>query len=187
MWCGRWADAVVPSPRPLQSPGLCYANEIMTRKKWVILLAALALIGLYAKFRSPGNVAETSPAPVDVELQTRRYEIRSDIATARKEIEQIIITLTTYGKTWRIATHSDNLQAAFNEAESPTLSLIRAEVPVVIFTDDLQIRLRQYAPNRLALDVKSASRVGKSDFGENRRHIKQLLTALDNHFNHATP
>ena len=157
----------------------------MTRKKWIILLAVLALIGLYAKFRSPGNVAETSPAPVDAGLQTRRYEIKGDLTTARKEIEQIVRTLTTYGKTWRVATQSDNPNATFNEAESPTLSIIRAEVPVVVFTDDLQIRLRQYAPNRIAVDVKSASRVGKSDFGENRRHIKQLLTALDNHFNRA--
>jgi hypothetical protein len=159
----------------------------MTRKKWIILLVFLALIGLYAKFRSPGNAAETSPAPTDAGLQTRRYEIKGDLAAARREVEQIIPALTTYGKSWRLATGNGNPKAAFSDAESPALAIIRAEVPVVMFTDDLQVRLRQYAPARIAVDVKSASRVGKSDFGENRRHIKQLLAALDQRFANAAP
>lgn len=159
----------------------------MTRKRLIILALVLALIGLYAKFRSPGNVAETSPAPTDAQLQTRRYEIKGDLATARREIEQIIPTLTTYGGAWKLSTHSNNPKAAFNDTENASLSIIRAEVPVVVFTDDMQVRLRQYAPNRIAVDVKSASRVGKSDFGENRRHIRQLLAALDQRFANAAP
>jgi hypothetical protein len=159
----------------------------MTRKRLIILIVALALVGLYAKFRSPGNVAETSPAPTDPTLQTRRYEIRGDVALARQEIEEVISTITTYGGAWKLATHSNNPKAAFTDAESPSLAIVRAEVPVVVFTDDLQVRVRQYADKRIAVDVKSASRVGKSDFGENRRHIRQLLAELDKRFAATSP
>jgi hypothetical protein len=159
----------------------------MTRNRLIVLLVVVALVGLYVKFRSPGNVAETSPAPADPGLQTRRYDIKGDLSSARKEVEQIIPTLTTYGGAWKLATHNDNPKAAFTDAEGPTLAIVRAEVPVLVFTDDLQVRLRQYAENRVAVDVKSASRVGKSDFGENRRHIRQFLAALDKHFTASAP
>ena len=36
--------------------------------------------------------------------------------------------------------------------------------------------------SEVTIDAKSNSRVGRSDFGENARHVNQLLNALDEKF-----
>jgi uncharacterized protein (DUF1499 family) len=55
-------------------------------------------------------------------------------------------------------------------------------VPVTIFIDDLTVTLRTDGQSTL-VDVRSQSRLaGKSDLGENRRHLFQLLRALDEVF-----
>jgi uncharacterized protein (DUF1499 family) len=46
-----------------------------------------------------------------------------------------------------------------------------------MFTDDVIIRMVAGPCTRLG--ARSDSRVGKGDFGENRRHIAQFPTALD--------
>ena len=56
--------------------------------------------------------------------------------------------------------------------------VIKAEVPVVVFTDDLEVYLKQNQ-DEVSIDVKSKSRIGRSDFGENARHVNQLLNVLD--------
>ncbi len=45
------------------------------------------------------------------------------------------------------------------------------------FTDDVTIRL-EAIPTGTRLHVRSKSRVGKSDFGQNRRNVIELFTAL---------
>jgi uncharacterized protein (DUF1499 family) len=59
---------------------------------------------------------------------------------------------------------------------------IRCEVPVLFFTDDLTITIREQN-EQTHVDVESRSRVGRGDFGENRRHIIQVLHALDARMN----
>lgn len=61
---------------------------------------------------------------------------------------------------------------------NPGHDTLHAEVPVLTFTDDLTVTLSSNN-KETTVNVRSASRVGKGDFGENRRHIIQLLTALD--------
>jgi hypothetical protein len=156
---------------------------LIKRRKVIAVLIALlaALVVVVLIFRTPGNVAETSPASSDRQLLSRSYKIAGGVEAAKKTVEDLIPTLSAYGRSWRLVTHDDNPKAniAINDDEVK----VRAEVPVVIFTDDLQMRLRKGAiAGEVAVDVKSASRVGKSDFGENRRHIIQLLTALDKKF-----
>jgi uncharacterized protein (DUF1499 family) len=50
---------------------------------------------------------------------------------------------------------------------------------VLLFTDDLEVRVQPGEGHAYWLvNVRSQSRAGKSDLGENRRHVVQLLEAL---------
>jgi uncharacterized protein (DUF1499 family) len=132
-------------------------------------VAAAGLTGL--AITNSGNVAETSADGKDESLKTRRYRV--DLKTFVEETERLILTLTTYGQNWRII----SADVAENSAT------VKAEVPVVFFTDDLEISAKKEADKEeITVDVRSASRVGKSDLGENRRHILQILKALDAKF-----
>ena len=53
------------------------------------------------------------------------------------------------------------------------------EVPVLLFTDDLTVHIDTDDKGKTRVNVESKSRVGRGDFGENRRHIAQFLRALD--------
>lgn len=54
------------------------------------------------------------------------------------------------------------------------------EVPVArigLFTDDVTVRLSEQ--DGTTVNVRSRSRVGRADLGENRRHVVQLFAVLD--------
>lgn len=113
------------------------------------------------------NTAQT--APDNAELSTRFYDT-SPAATAQK-IRLLIPALRTLGRAWKLR--------ATNEANGTTT--IHCEVLVLVFTDDLIVEVR--AENgKTRVDVRSQSRVGQADLGENRRHIRQFLQHLDVYF-----
>lgn len=133
-----------------------------------VIIAVVVLITGRVFF--PDNSAETATGGGRKNLKTRIY--KTDPETAEKIIMETIPELSTYGRSWKIV----------SESESPEKGkIIKAEVPVVIFTDDLEIYIKK-SEDRISIDAKSSSRVGKSDFGENARHIRQLLNALDEKF-----
>ena len=138
----------------------------------------IGIIGVVAGFMGlliiartfyPTNIAGTAPEHAEAALRTRRY--KTDLKTFRAEAEKIIPTLSTWGRNWRY----------IGAEENETAVTIKAEVPVVVFTDDLQIKAEK-APDGIAVNVHSNSRLGKSDFGENRRHVLQILETLDAKF-----
>ncbi len=135
-----------------------------------LLLGAIPAAGFAALAAlNPTNVAETSESSET--LQTRHY--KTDLQNFVAETEKIIPTLSTYGQNWRIVEST-------TENNSAT---IKTEVPVVFFTDDLEIKaIKEAEKNEIIVNVHSASRVGKSDLGENQRHILQILEALDEKF-----
>jgi uncharacterized protein (DUF1499 family) len=134
----------------------------------VFVFAVLLLIG---RVYYPSNVAATAPDHAEEPLRTRRY--RTDLKTFTGEVRTIIPGLSTWGGNWK--------QIAAEESENA--ALIKAEVPVVVFTDDLQISaVKDAAAGGIIVNVYSRSRVGKSDFGENRRHVLKILEALDAKF-----
>lgn len=119
----------------------------------------------------PANVAETAPNHEEETLRSRRY--KTDLKTFAAETQKIIPTLSAWGKNWK--------HAATDETENS--ALIKAEVPVVVFTDDLVVKAeKDAADGTIIVNIRSNSRVGKSDFGENRRHVLQILEALDKKF-----
>jgi uncharacterized protein (DUF1499 family) len=54
---------------------------------------------------------------------------------------------------------------------------LHASFKVFVFTDDLDLRVAAHGGGAV-LHVRSASRVGKSDLGTNRRRVEALLDAL---------
>jgi len=142
------------------------------RKRWPVgffLLFSPLFIWGFTTMRATDfttNSAQTAPEQNNPDLRTRFYQTSRD--DAAKTVQNLVPTLRTLGRTWKIAASSTR-----NDAIE-----IRCEVAVLLFTDDLTISL-QSEKNGTRVDVRSQSRVGKADFGENRRHIAQLLRALD--------
>ncbi len=139
---------------------------------WLLLALVPAAAAVLA-IRNPGNVAQTRPDHPDPALRTRRYPRRGDPAALRRAIEESMLGLSTYGRSWRVV-------GTTPAAEASGGFTIRAEVPVLLYTDDLAVQVRpDLTKGWWLVDVTSRSRVGKSDLGENRRHVVQLLRLLD--------
>ncbi|HEX8236379.1 MAG TPA: DUF1499 domain-containing protein [Abditibacteriaceae bacterium] len=115
---------------------------------------------------NPTNFAATRPDHSDLQLRTRVYGVAA--ADAVSAVREIIPRLRTYGRLWRMETSSIRRDTV----------VVTCEVPVLFFTDDLKVTVHAQGVHA-QVDVESRSRVGRGDFGENRRHIIQLLHALD--------
>lgn len=137
-----------------------------------IALVGAAAVGIAAlAIANPGKFAETSADSTDERLRPRRY--KTTLETFTVETEKIVLAQTTYLQNWKIAASS-----LYENSAS-----IKAEVPVLIFTDDLEIKAENDAEKgEIIVNVYSTLRVGNSDFGENRRHVLQILKALDERF-----
>ncbi len=135
----------------------------------VVIAVLLLIIFVLARVVYPDNISETSVNHEDEELKTRIYN--ADLQTVFEAVKQIIPTLSTYGSNWKQADAKIENDSA----------IINAEVPVIVFTDDLKVSLKK-SVGKTSVDVFSKSRVGQSDFGENRRHVLQILKALDEKF-----
>ena len=137
-----------------------------SRRAWILLLIALPIL-VATRSTTPTNRAATSPDNSDPTLRTRHY-LQAPQAV-QQAVVALIPTLRTYGRYWHYV-------PAINSAQDS--KVVRAVVPVIIFKDDLEVTLRGDGSGTV-MNVTSASRVGKGDFGENRRHILQILGALD--------
>lgn len=132
----------------------------------VILIIFVVGILVIGRTYFPDNIAETAADGGTKDLKTRVY--KTDLVSAAKDVQTVIPTLTSWGGSWKLIE---------NKFEGDTATIM-AEVPVVMFTDDLVVTLMQ-TEEGVMVNVRSNSRVGKSDFGENRRHVEQILEALD--------
>ena len=130
-------------------------------------LAAAIMVGLV--IMNPNNIAETSADAKEEALRPRKY--KTDLPNFIGETEKIIANQTTYLKSWKLISSN----------ATGTTASIKTEVPVVIFIDDLEIKV-EVQNDEVLVNVHSNSRVGKSDLGENRRHVLQILEALDKKF-----
>ena len=96
--------------------------------------------------------------------------------TYGQKTKKIIPTTMTYGQNWKLAGGGVDAES---QHYSETLSV---EVPV--FIDDLEINaVKEAYTDKIKADLHSKIRTGKSDSGENKRHILQLLEALNEKFN----
>lgn len=148
-----------------------------------LLVGAIPAVGIAALAAlNPTNVAETGKT--NEALKTRYY--KTDLQNFVAETKKIIPTLSTYGRNWKLVGGGGGggSSMVFGKKESQHHSAtIIVEVPVIFFVDDLEINaIKESEKDEINVNVRSASRVGNSDFGENRRHILQILEALDGKF-----
>ena len=94
-------------------------------------------------------------------LATRRYNINAD---------KVFDTALAFAQS------ADWVIACADKADGRIEAT--ATTPILRFKDDVIIRIRALA-NGTRLDIRSASRVGKSDLGVNARRIGALLQQLD--------
>ena len=135
------------------------------RWRWLLLPVALVVVaGVIGKMTNtspPTNRAQSAPDEVP-ELRTRLYS--QSPAEVMQAARRVASEQKTWLRSWRVG------PAQGNE--------LRVEVPVLMFTDDLTLRIDQHY-SQTRVNVTSQSRVGQGDFGENRRHIAHFLRALD--------
>jgi len=132
----------------------------------VFVLCVVAILFIGRTFY-PDNIAKTAEDGGKKGLKTRVY--KADSVTVAKAVKELVPTLSTYGGSWKIVDKSDGDE----------VKAFKIEVPVIIFTDDLEVKIAIKTDGEVKVNVRSASRVGKSDFGENARHIRKFLSALD--------
>lgn len=140
------------------------------RWRWGIPLALLGAFIVFAKLMNtnpPTKSAQTSPGNPD--LKTRLYEVTPE-AAARK-IESLAVS--TYGRSWKVLEE--------NHISANEIQLV-FHVPVLVFTDILTVTIKRKDGETTQVNVESHSQIGQGDFGENRRHIRQLLAAMDKAF-----
>lgn len=136
----------------------------------VLVLSAVAVLIIGRTFY-PDNVARTTPGGGQKGLKTRIY--KTELDTAKNTVVETIPTLTSYGSNWKIV----------SETDLEKLVTVKAEIPVLVFTDDLEVKIKQTEKvGEVQIDVNAQSRVGKSDFGENARSVRKILSALDKKF-----
>ncbi len=108
------------------------------------------------------NRAETAEDLVDTRLRRRIYPIPFE------RVWQAALGLAGHRRGWRVL-QADDLEG-----------LIRAEAQTLLrFVDDVTIRIGLDANAQTRVDMASASRKGKADFGKNARRIGKFLRALD--------
>jgi uncharacterized protein (DUF1499 family) len=130
-----------------------------------VLLAAALVAGVLAATRWPRiNDVETGRTPEYPDLKPRAYRASLDVVVkgARAALARL--------PRWELVGEGSGPAGAEIQAVHST-RLLR-------FKDDVTIRFRR-AEGRTLVSVRSKSRLGKWDFGQNARNIRELLDALD--------
>jgi uncharacterized protein (DUF1499 family) len=131
----------------------------------VLLLLAAGGIVAFAATRWPWiNQVETGATPEYPDLQPRAYSQGEDAVAkaARAAIDRLPrFTFVGAGS----GPGGSSLQAV-------------ATTKLLKFKDDVTVRIRRQG-GATRVSVKSRSRVGKADFGQNARNVREFLAALD--------
>jgi len=136
----------------------------MRARTWMLLLGA-ALVAAWTLTAWPRlNDVETGRTPEYADLQPRHYS-----AWPAKVAEAAKACLAELPR-WRLVGSGSGPGGTEMHAVHTT--------PVWRFDDDVYLRLRAEGGGTRA-SVRSRSRIGKFDFGQNARNIRELLQALD--------
>lgn len=132
--------------------------------KRVLLLAVVA--GAVAAFLAwPRlNLVETGRTPEYPDLQPREYAASEQAVT--EALKAAVSRLSRF--------------AFVGAGRGPGGSEVQyvASTPVFRFKDDVNVRIRREG-GKTKVTVRSKSRTGKIDFGQNARNVRELLAALD--------
>ena len=129
--------------------------------KWTILAMVGAMMVLAACWPVI-NVVETGRTPEYPDLQPKQYHARKD-----RVFEAALRAISLIPR-WTVV--SSRLEQGEIRAEART-RLFR-------FVDDVVIRVAEEG-GASTVNVRSASRIGKGDFGQNARNVRVFFTELD--------
>jgi uncharacterized protein (DUF1499 family) len=134
----------------------------MTRKLLLAvgILAAIAAVVAWPRI----NDVETGRTPEYPDLTVREYSASPD--QVAKAVEQSLARLPR----WTLVGSGKGPMGSEVAAVHQTL--------VFRFKDDVTVKIRREGP-RTKVSVRSHSRLGKWDFGQNARNVRELLGALD--------
>ena len=135
-----------------------------TLLKWLLAVAVIAALAVALTTWPLINDVETGKTPEYPDLQVKEYAARPE--RVAKALE------TALGKLprWEIV-GSGHGQASHSLQAVHTTRVFR-------FKDDVSVRIWREG-ERKRVSVRSRSRIGKADFGQNARNIRELLAALD--------
>ncbi|HEX9996914.1 MAG TPA: DUF1499 domain-containing protein [Abditibacterium sp.] len=140
---------------------------------WILPLIVLLVAAKKLNTSPPTSESQTTPDHEEEALRSRLYD--APWSQVVESAQKVLHEQRTYGRAWKIGQTS----IAGVGAQTHLVQKLRAQVLVLLFIDDLEVTLYEENENRVRVDVKSKSRLGRGDFGENRRHVLQFLTALD--------
>jgi len=132
--------------------------------KRLLLLAVVVVAVLIATAWPRINDVETGRTPEYPDLRRREYAASEEAVT--RSLKQLLTRLPR----WELV----------GGGQGPGGSELQAvhSTRVFHFKDDVTIRIRREG-GRTRVGVRSRSRVGHWDFGQNARNIHELLDALD--------
>jgi len=136
----------------------------MRKLKWPLLVALLAAAGWAYTAWPVLNDVETGRTPEYPDLQPRSYAAPPEQVLAA--VKEALASLPR----WQLVGSGSGPGGARVEAVHAT-RLWR-------FKDDVTIKLTREA-GRTKVSVRSKSRLGRADFGQNARNVRELLAALD--------
>lgn len=128
-------------------------------------LVLLALAGIWAATAWPRiNDVETGRTPEYPDLRVREYAARPE------DVARAVVDALGRLPRWTLV----------GSGQGPGGHAIQAvhETPLLRFKDDVTIQIRRQGA-RTRVSVRSRSRLGTWDFGQNARNIRELLAALD--------
>ena len=125
------------------------------------LIVAIAVAGLLLAWPRI-NVVQTGKTPEYPDLQPRRYSLSLD-----RVFDGVLHAVNRLPR-WMLIAHEPSTGEIQAEARSR----------VFRFVDDVRIRVTD-SNGVTEVDVRSASRVGRRDFGQNARNVRAFFEALD--------
>lgn len=134
----------------------------MAKRVLLVLLVAGAVVAVTAWPRI--NDVETGRTPEYPDLKVREY------AGSEEEVSKAVKDAVARLPRWDFV----------GAGKGPGGSEVQAlhSTPVFRFKDDVTVRIRREG-SKTRVSVRSRSRVGKWDFGQNARNVRELLAELD--------
>jgi uncharacterized protein (DUF1499 family) len=136
----------------------------MRRLKWPVLLALLGAAGWAYTAWPVLNEVETGRTPEYSDLQPRSYGVPPEQVVAA--VKGALARLPR----WQLVGSGSGPGGARVDAVHATL--------VWGFEEDVTVKVTREA-GRTKVSVRSKSRIGQADFGQNARNVRELLAALD--------
>lgn len=143
-----------------------------TPKRGIIIVGGLTALALAAwgwthRRRIFVNDITTGENTAYPALRSRVYY--ADVAATMAAAEQAIDRLPH----WKVATR---------DAENDALE-VEVKTPLGLFTDDVTVYFFPLGSGQTRVTIRSRSRLGRGDLGQNAAHIRELQAAMDDRLN----